>query len=269
MTSLNNYSKFDHLDDDDDDDDDVDGDSSPPESYREKEIGNGSSSLSSSLPPEQQQQQQPQPPQNQCGRIVLCNPSSTATSATSSGGGSSTPLQQQRYSFEYNGRRAYDFEQTLDEMMIYVRPPPSIRCGKQIKCIIQATHLKLGLVGMNSWFLNEDTYDTVDVNESTWSLEDDDDDDSNKSKVIVIYLIKARRGMLWEAALKGNPESSSSGPLSSSASVTMDPIQKEQMKKSLLLQRFQEENPGFDFSNAELNGAAPDAREFMGGVQYL
>jgi hypothetical protein len=25
---------------------------------------------------------------------------------------------------------------------------------------------------------------------------------------------------------------------------------------------------GFDFSTAEFNGAAPDAREFMGGVQY-
>ncbi|EER09843.1 hypothetical protein Pmar_PMAR018485 [Perkinsus marinus ATCC 50983] len=29
-----------------------------------------------------------------------------------------------------------------------------------------------------------------------------------------------------------------------------------------------EEHPGFDFSGAEFNGNVPNAREFMGGVQY-
>ena len=28
------------------------------------------------------------------------------------------------------------------------------------------------------------------------------------------------------------------------------------------------QNPGFDFSGAQMNGTAPDAREFMGGVKY-
>jgi hypothetical protein len=35
-----------------------------------------------------------------------------------------------------------------------------------------------------------------------------------------------------------------------------------------MLERFTEENPGFDFSNAEFNGNVPDARNFMGGVKY-
>lgn len=35
-----------------------------------------------------------------------------------------------------------------------------------------------------------------------------------------------------------------------------------------MLERFQEENPGFDFSNAEFNGMVPDPQKFMGGVKY-
>jgi hypothetical protein len=31
---------------------------------------------------------------------------------------------------------------------------------------------------------------------------------------------------------------------------------------------FQEEHPGFDFSDAEFNGDVPSAKDFMGGVKY-
>ncbi len=41
-----------------------------------------------------------------------------------------------------------------------------------------------------------------------------------------------------------------------------------EMQKNILLERFQEENPGFDFSGAEVNGMVPDPRNFMGGVKY-
>jgi hypothetical protein len=34
-----------------------------------------------------------------------------------------------------------------------------------------------------------------------------------------------------------------------------------------MLERFQEEHPGFDFSDAEFNGQVPEARTFMGGVK--
>jgi len=113
--------------------------------------------------------------------------------------------------------------------------------------IIQPSRLKLGLSGGSHWFLDEPTFDTVDISESTWSLEDG---------VITIYLIKAHRGLLWDAALKGN------------MGIQLDPFAKEDVKKSLLLERFQEENPGFDFRDAQFNGGVPDARTFMGGVNY-
>lgn len=48
----------------------------------------------------------------------------------------------------------------------------------------------------------------------------------------------------------------------------LDPMAQEATKRQMMLERFQEENPGFDFSGAEFNGSAPDPRTFMGGVKY-
>lgn len=49
----------------------------------------------------------------------------------------------------------------------------------------------------------------------------------------------------------------------------MDALTSEEVKKRLMLERFQEENPGFDFSNATFNGAVPDPQSFMGGVKKI
>ena len=167
-----------------------------------------------------------------------------------------------RFRFQFRGHAVYEFEQSLDDVTIYVVPPPYITKGNQIRCVISANHFKLGLVGHGTaqeqqWFLNEATFGTVDVDESTWTLEDHE---TTSQKVIVVVLTKANRGTIWEAALKGNP-----GVVSAA---TMDPVSLEQVKKDLLLERFGEENPGFDFSGADFNGNIPNAREFMGGVQY-
>ena len=274
MSKLTDYSKFDHLLEEDSDDEND-------EKYDKKAVAAA-----------------PAPPN-----------SSTSNSNTNSGGNSSgTTIRRDtttgRYRFEYNGNTIYEFEQSLDDVTIYVIPPPFITKGRQINCIISPNHLKLGLVVNNnngngnnandakqqqqqqqqqSWFLNEDTYGTVDVDESTWTLEDDDNDEDNKTKnkinndngsrkkVIVITLTKANRGTAWEGALKGNPNAAaatSATTASSASSNTMDAISVEQVKKDLLLEKFQEENPGFDFRGADFNGSVPDARKFMGGVQY-
>ena len=52
------------------------------------------------------------------------------------------------------------------------------------------------------------------------------------------------------------------------AGVTIDPFTREGEKKKMMLERFQEEHPGFDFSGAEFNGSVPEARDFMGGIKY-
>jgi len=158
-----------------------------------------------------------------------------------------------RYIFSYNGGEIYQWEQSLDDVTIYVRPPPSVTTGSQIKCEISAQHLQLGLEGSSQWFINEPTFSKVDVSESTWSLEDDN------GKVITIYLTKAHRGQAWGAALRGNQLV---------GKVTLDAVAQERVQKDLLLERFQEENPGMDFRGATFNGSVPDARNFMGGINY-
>jgi hypothetical protein len=38
--------------------------------------------------------------------------------------------------------------------------------------------------------------------------------------------------------------------------------------QKILLERFQREHPGFDFSSASFNGMAPNPSQFMGGIDY-
>lgn len=161
-----------------------------------------------------------------------------------------------RYVFEFNGQAIYEWEQTLEDVTIYVKPPPFVERGNQIRCQIAPLHLQLGLQGGEQWFLSEPTGGLVDVSESTWSLEEEDDD-NDCQKLICIYLIKGRKGEQWNTALAGKHVAS-----------TLDPVATEEVKKDLMLERFQEENPGFDFRGAEFNGAVPDPRVFMGGVKY-
>lgn len=267
MSRLTDYSRFDHLTEDDDDDDD---------SAAEKEETTTTTAAAARAAPKATAAA----PGTLGNHRAATKPAGVIRRDESSG----------RYRFEYNGRTVYEFEQSLDDVTIYVLPPPYVTKGHQINCVIAAKHFKLGLVGHGEggqpqWFLNEATYGTVDTDESTWTLEDYDGDDGdngganrnnnngNRRKIIVVTLIKANRGAVWEAAFRGNPDAA--GPTNNTKtngtpapSTTMDALSKEQVKKDLMLQRFQEENPGFDFTGADFNGSVPDAREFMGGVKY-
>lgn len=61
----------------------------------------------------------------------------------------------------------------------------------------------------------------------------------------------ATAGEPWAAAMKGHE---------------LDPVTAQSDQQRLLLERFQAEHPGFDFSGATFNGQAPNPRTFMGGV---
>ena len=101
--------------------------------------------------------------------------------------------------------------------------------------------------------MDEATFSKVDTMESSWYL----DEDEGK---IHIILIKAHRGEVWDAVLL--PVGANDDRL------LVDPITQEAIRKDMMLEKFQEENPGFDFRGAEFNGNVPNPREFMGGVQY-
>ena len=77
---------------------------------------------------------------------------------------------------------------------------------------------------------------------STWTLSDGR---------LELVLAKARRGEAWPSALAGHP------PLDAAAAAD---------RRTLLLERFQAEHPGFDFRDAAISGDVPDAREYLGGM---
>ncbi len=69
---------------------------------------------------------------------------------------------------------------------------------------------------------------------------------------IVIYLQKTKIGEGWKAAL--------------AAHAVHSELDEAQLRQQMLMDRFQRENPGFDFSRAQFSGSAPDPTEFLGGI---
>lgn len=151
-----------------------------------------------------------------------------------------------RYKYVHQGREIYEWEQSLEEVNIYIRPPPGVT-AKHIACSIGANHMTLGIRG-NPPFLDEDTGGLVRSDESYWMMNEDGE--------LVVNLQKGFRGETWDCALQGR------------GGQAVDPATRQEIQKKMMLERFQAENPGFDFSNAEFNGAAPDPRTFMDGIRH-
>ena len=105
------------------------------------------------------------------------------------------------------------------------------------------THLALGLKGFPC-YLDEDLTNKAKASESFWHLDWGE---------ITITLMKAIKAEIWTSVFKTHQ--------------TVNLMQKEEMQKKMLLERFQEEHGGFDFSDAEINGNVPDPKTFLGGIK--
>ena len=147
----------------------------------------------------------------------------------------------------------------MDDVNIYIDPPPVFKPAQrrqiqaqlqpgqklpELSVTIEPTKLTIGIKG-NPPFLSEELGGTVKASESFWMIEDDE---------LHIQMCKMRKAETWSCACKGHQ--------------TMDPVTQTEVQKNILMERFQEENPGFDFSQAQMNGNVPDPRQFMGGVGY-
>jgi hypothetical protein len=166
------------------------------------------------------------------------------------------PTLPDRYVFSYNNQKIYEWEQSLEEVTLYIDAPPlpAHSPASYIIVNIKADRLQVGLKGNDRFFIDENMFDKVKIKESSWYLDDG---------VITIILAKAFRGQTWEGVLNGHTSPNSQGVKES-----VDPFVKQEMQRTMMLERFQEENPGFDFRDASFNGEVPDPRTFMGGVGY-
>lgn len=164
-----------------------------------------------------------------------------------------------RQKYIFQGREIYEWDQTLEEVHLYIQPPKFVlekyrdEIRKQLKpgqelpkldVKIKFNHLAIGIKGNNP-FIDEDLSKNCIADESYWMIEDEE---------LHVQLQKMHKGDVWNSVFKGHE--------------TLDPILKGEVQKNLMLERFQQENPGFDFSQAEFNGEAPDPRTFMGGVKH-
>jgi hypothetical protein len=149
-----------------------------------------------------------------------------------------------RYIFTFGNQKVYEWEQSLDSVTMYIDVPPG-KTATDFVVTIKAKRLQVGLKGHDRMFLDENFFSLVDTTESCWFFEDG---------VLQLDLIKQRRGETWECVLKGT--------------ATENPVLKKELKEQLLLERFQEENPGMDFRGATFNGSVPDPRSYMGGIGY-
>ncbi|XP_044517652.1 nudC domain-containing protein 2 isoform X2 [Gracilinanus agilis] len=104
--------------------------------------------------------------------------------------------------------------QTLEEVFIEVQVPPGTR-AQEIQCGLQSRHVELAVRGQEI-------------------LKD--------RKMVRIVLTKTKRDAAncWTSLLE--------------TEYAADPWVQDQMQRKLTLERFQKENPGFDFSGAEISG---------------
>ena len=73
-----------------------------------------------------------------------------------------------RQKFQHNGQTVYEWEQSMEEVLLYVTPPPGVK-ARDIECKIKVNHLSLGIKG-NPPFLDHDTGGAVVMDESMWTL---------------------------------------------------------------------------------------------------
>ncbi|BBN05246.1 hypothetical protein MPTK1_3g11560 [Marchantia polymorpha subsp. ruderalis] len=148
-----------------------------------------------------------------------------------------------RHKFVHNQQTVYEWDQTLDEVNIYIPLPPNVP-SRMLYCTIKPQHLELGIKG-NPPYLNHDLAGPVKLDGSFWTIEDD---------IMHITLHKREKGQPWPSAISGHGE--------------LDPLAVDQESRRLMLERFQEEHPGFDFSRAEFTGTCPNPKTFLGGIPH-
>jgi len=132
----------------------------------------------------------------------------------------------------------YTWSQTIEEVIVSIPVPPGTK-AKEIVCEVKQRSLKVGLKGHPA-LVDGELFDVVKAKDAVWTLEDGK---------IELILSKSVSHMTWTSLLKGD--------------VQVDPFTKEEMQKKMMLEKFQNEHPGFDFSGAEFSGQVPqDPKNF-------
>eukprot|EP01099_Mayorella_cantabrigiensis_P002330 TRINITY_DN2021_c0_g3_i3.p1 TRINITY_DN2021_c0_g3~~TRINITY_DN2021_c0_g3_i3.p1 ORF type:complete len:173 (-),score=56.65 TRINITY_DN2021_c0_g3_i3:201-689(-) len=143
----------------------------------------------------------------------------------------------------------YEWRQTIEEVHIQVFVDESTR-ARDILFQITTTTLTLGLKSApNSPLVQGELSGSVKSKEAIWTLEENESKNGPGKKVVIV-LEKVQKHSNWKSLFKGEEP--------------IDPITSQEIDKKMMLKRFQNENPGFDFSSAEFTGQVPsDPANFL------
>lgn len=123
--------------------------------------------------------------------------------------------------------------QTVGEVFVEVEVPKGTR-GRDVQVEITPTHVSCTVRGKSLFSGN--LRRTVVADESTWTIEE-----QQRLLMLLVKTEPANSEKVWESLLEGQ--------------YAPDPLVMHEMMKKLDLEKFQIENPGFDFSNAQLDKA--------------
>ncbi|GLG93194.1 hypothetical protein R5R35_012720 [Gryllus longicercus] len=122
--------------------------------------------------------------------------------------------------------------QTVHEVHLEVNLPEGTK-AKQVHVEVKPAHLIIRVVGKD--VISGKLFNVVHADETVWTIED--------GRVLSIVLGKATPAHseeIWEALL-------------ADGQFAPDPLTVHNMRKKMDLEKFQIENPGFDFSRAKLS----------------
>lgn len=200
-------------------------------------------------------------------------------SNSNSNNSTSSSSKKKLHRVEYEGRLIYEWDQSFDEVNIYITPPSNAIPSKMYLIEFNANSLRVGLRnhvinGEQQYYIDEELGGGINVSESLWTLEE-------KGSLLHLTLTKAEIGSIWKCATQGHKsliarkqhEKSISSENSNTHTNTATTLPNElsvsdytSEQQRLLLERFQREHTGFDFSQAQFSGEnLPDPRQFMGG----
>lgn len=162
----------------------------------------------------------------------------------------------------------YVWTQVLSEVAVTVPLPDNTR-GRDLNVTISKKHLKVGLKQQptgTKWLVDDDLTKPIVMDDSFWTVED-----GNR---LVINLQKANDMEWWDSVCKTDPkinirkiqpESSSLGDLDGDTRKTVEKMMFDQRQKAMglptsdeqkkhdMLEKFKQQHPEMDFSNAKIS----------------
>ena len=144
----------------------------------------------------------------------------------------------------HDGRVVYEWEQELDDVSLYLNPPPSLP-SSLLSIVLLPDRLTVGIKG-NPPYLDEVLGGPIVPSSSYWTYSDGE---------VHVLMHKAVPGSAWTQCTAGG-----------AATAALSEAEALGERQRMLRERFQREHPHFDFSSADISGEVPDAAHFMGGI---